>query len=130
MSEADIVELFNTEFRPHRRHFEVYTFEPANVNHKEPERQGWATPGVYVYIQGNEVVKVGKSQRNSFKRSLEHIKDNTKNDRISMAHFADDPTVRVMLFNISNDIWMHWVLALEYYFEVNLNPIIASARKG
>ena len=37
-----------------------------------------ARPGIYVWLKGNQVIKVGRSFTNACKRALEHIRDNTE----------------------------------------------------
>ena len=87
---------------------------------------------MYIYLKGEQVIKVGKSQTNSFKRSLEHIRDNTsaKDGRIQMRDFGTMEDVLVVLINVKDDQYDHWVPSLEYYREKELNPLIKSVRRG
>jgi len=88
-------------------------------------------PGVYVYWHPEyDVVLVGKSQSNSKKRALQHIKDNSGNNVVSMNYFEGDSRLRILLFNISEDNFKHWVLALEAFFEWNIRPVIKAWRIG
>lgn len=47
-----------------------------------------------------------------------------------MASLKNDRAVRLVLFNINDIKDLHWVFALEVYFEQNLQPEIRSARLG
>ena len=87
-----------------------------------------ANPGVYVYWHPRiGVIKVGRHLKNSRKRALEHIRDNTGG---TMAELHDDNTARLLLFNIRDAKDVHWVAALEVYFESALQPKIHSKRLG
>jgi len=89
------------------------------------------SPGVYVFwtpLYG--VVKVGKSQSNSKKRSLQHIHENTRNDIFEMKLLEDDSTARLLLFNIKTSDNKHWVLSLEAFMEWNMEPAIPAGRMG
>jgi len=70
-------------------------------------------PGVYVFWRPKDgVIKVGKSQSNSKKRALEHIRDNTHNADINMSSLPDEKEVKLLLFNIIDDKDLHWILSL------------------
>lgn len=88
-------------------------------------------PGVYLFWHPKfDVVMVGKHQSNSKKRALDHIRDNTKNDIVELGSMKDDSELDLYLFNIIDDKDKHWVLALEAFFEWNLNPTIKAHRMG
>lgn len=89
------------------------------------------SPGIYVFW--NEefgVIKVGKSQSNSKVRSLQHIRDNTRNDELEMKSLKSHPKTHLILFNILLKRDMHWLLGLELYMEQNLFPLIPAGRVG
>lgn len=87
-----------------------------------------ANPGVYVYWHPRKgVIKVGRHLNNSRKRALEHIRDNTGG---TMAELLADNTARLLLFNVRDEKDVHWVAALEVYFESTLQPKIRSERLG
>jgi len=88
-------------------------------------------PGVYVFIGGDNVYKVGSSLNNSRKRALEHFRDNTKKDGISIHDIYQHPDARILLFNIINPKEdSHWILTLEAFLEKKLDPKIRSGRIG
>jgi hypothetical protein len=88
-------------------------------------------PGVYVFWkQGHGVIKVGKSQTNSKVRALQHIYDNTKNEKIEMTTLEKDQNCHLLLFNVAKQSDLHWILSLECFFEWNLKPVIPSRRCG
>ena len=90
-----------------------------------------ARPGVYVYWHPEHgVLKTGKSQKNSRKRALEHIRDNTSHNDIQMAQLGRDGKTKLILFNVKYKNKLHWVLALEAFMEWNAIPKIKSARMG
>ena len=89
------------------------------------------SPGVYVFWHPQHgVIKVGKSQSNSKKRSLEHIHDNTHNGDINMNILKNDNDAILLLFNIKSDADIHWLLSLEAYMEWNTSPAIPAGRMG
>jgi acetamidase/formamidase len=90
-------------------------------------------PGVYVHVSPTlGVVKVGKSHKNSRKRAMEHIRDNTckKDKSYEMARLANEPGAKVLLFNIISKEKVHWLLSLEYFLEKRLEPLVRSDRSG
>jgi len=88
-------------------------------------------PGIYVYWHPkHHVILVGKSQSNSRKRALQHISDNSRNDIVAMSELAGDENLRLLLFNVAEDKSKHWVLALEAFFEWNIEPVIKAWRIG
>ena len=88
-------------------------------------------PGVYVYWKEEfGVIKVGKSQTNSRVRALQHIRDNSRNDKLEMKSLANDSCTHLILFNIILDKDIHWILGLEHFLEMNLKPLIPQGRVG
>lgn len=86
-----------------------------------------ARPGVYVFWNGGEVVKVGRSFTNARKRALEHVQDNTGGGMQALGESAD---ARLLLFLVDDDEDIHWPAALEVFLEQRLNPRISSKRLG
>lgn len=121
--------MFEREFGQIANKFDVIDL-PIEIA-KENGAKEVNMPGVYLFWHPEfGVVKVGKSQGNSKKRALEHIRDNTKNDQVEMAATGSDPNTRLILFNLVDKADMHWLLSLEAYFEWNVHPIIRSGRMG
>lgn len=88
-------------------------------------------PGVYVFIGGDSVYKVGCSMNNSRKRALEHFTDNTQKNCIPIHDIYQHPDASILLFNIKNPQEdSHWILALEAFLEKKLDPKIRSGRIG
>ncbi len=83
--------------------------------------------GVYVWMKGNKVYKIGRHLINTRKRALEHISDNTGD---KMGSFKDDSGVILLLFNVKHLEDIHWAFALEDFFERKLEPVIVSKRRG
>ena len=131
MTKADLIVVFEREFNTLKHLFKVESFNPKEHGIK-PAHDDWARPGVYIYLKGNQAIKVGKSQTNSFKRSLEHIRDNTssKDGVIQMRDLGTMEDVLIVLINVKNQQDDHWVPSLEYYMEKELNPLIKSGRRG
>jgi len=85
-------------------------------------------PGVYVWWHSvNGVIKVGRHFTNSRKRAIEHINANTGG---KMRDFASDNNTKIILFNVIDKEKIHWVAALEVFFERVLSPEIKAARLG
>lgn len=126
---SDVVDLFKNEFGQLANKFNIIHLSiPEAMSNGESDAN---SPGVYVFWHNEHgVVKVGKSQDNSKKRSLQHIADNTRNDFISMETFKYDDNVRLLLLNINSSDDLHWVLSLEAFMEWNSSPAIKSARMG
>jgi hypothetical protein len=117
--------IFSSEFRGIADKFQIHDLRLIDAPlDKTP---GVACSGVYVFINGEKVIKVGRHLQNSRKRALEHIVANTGG---KMASLKNDESVRLVLFNINDIKDLHWVFALEVYFEQNLQPEIRSARLG
>jgi hypothetical protein len=129
LTKEEVISLFKNEFSHLAETF--ITFELSVEEARNSKNNDEARPGVYVYWHPEYgVLKTGKSQDNSRKRALEHIRDNTSHENIQMALLGKDAHTIVLLFNIKNDSDLHWVLALEAYMEWNANPKIKSARMG
>ena len=88
-------------------------------------RRVW-NPGVYVWMAGPEIIKVGRSLSNARKRALEHLQDNTGG---TMAGLKDNPNSLLVLITVEPED-RHWAAALEIYLEEKLNPSIKSQREG
>jgi len=126
---SDVKKAFEREFSSLLDKFKVFELElEAAANNSDNDVN---SPGVYMFWHPDYgVIKVGKSQSNSKKRALEHIRDDTSNERISMATLKEDPNVRLILFNIIDESNLHWILSLEAFMEWNLSPVIHAARMG
>jgi len=85
-------------------------------------KQGRA-PGIYVITNGSEVYRVGKSQTNAYKRSLQHFEDNTGG---KLAVQKTDELCKVVLITVRTSIprekYLHWITAFEIFLELNLHP--------
>ncbi len=106
---------FNEEFGSVAEKFEVISF---SVN-KKPEQNVYRA-GVYVFHRGDRIWKIGKHNINAYKRSFEHFRDNTgSNIGKGMAIYKSDETMLLSLFLLKeeNKNALHWVLALECFFE-------------
>lgn len=87
------------------------------------QRDGWGRedprvnrPGVYVWVDGEAVVKVGRHFVNAHKRACEHVQDDTAG---KMAHLRDSGTASLILFTLDEED-RHWAAALEVYLETKL----------
>lgn len=87
-------------------------------------------PGVYVWINENRVIKVGRHLENSRKRALEHIRDNTNFEEYQMVDLRDREDVVLLLFNLIEPSDFHWAAAVEMHLETVLKPAIRSKRLG
>lgn len=129
LSQEEVILLFESEFGFLKDRFTVQdlALQDAKINQEISVN----SPGIYVHWrQDLGVIKVGKSQSNSKKRALEHIKDNTKNSAFEMRCLNDDENARLILFNILNKGSTHWLLSLEAFLDWNSDPVIRSARIG
>lgn len=85
-----------------------------------------ARPGVYVWLNAGQVMKVGRHLTNARARALEHVRDNTGQQ---LAALKDAPETQLMLFTVVNED-RHWAAALEIYLENRLEPVVRSKRQG
>ena len=116
---------FESEFSPVLEKFVVYDITLDQVKNFTADFI-WR-PGVYVFWNESEgVIKVGRHLTNSFKRALEHIRDNTG----CMQELDGDPDTHLLLFNVKLEKDRYWVSALEIFFELELKPKISSGRLG
>ena len=125
MEIEEIKKLFEKEFSPHLGKFRVYDLSLEEAEASRDEHI--AKPGVYVWWRPSEVLKVGRNLMNSRKRALEHVRDNTGG---IMAGLREDPSVRLLLFNVTDLADKHWPAALEIFFEERLGPVVPSKRLG
>ena len=129
LSLSEVRSIFEKEFSTLLKHFNVFELsinEASNSSSNEIN-----SPGVYIFWHPSYgVIKVGKSQSNSKKRSLEHLRDNTSNSKIEMGSLRDDPKTKLLLLNAVNFDSLHWVLSLEAFMEWNTKPLINAARMG
>lgn len=130
-SKTDILDVFRSEyfFLEKEKRIVVIdlTLDIAETDNGEAVNK----PGVYVFWKETSgVIKVGKSQSNSKARALQHIRDNSKNDKIQMADLNDDKSCHVLLFNVLSHDDIHWILGLEYFMETRLDPKIPATRNG
>lgn len=129
MNIQEVKEVYSTEFGSIARKFEVIHLKINSAMNAENQMAN--RPGVYLFWHPkHEVVVVGKHQTNSKKRALEHVRDNTRNEHVQMGDLKDDPELDLFLFNVIENRDKHWVLALEAFFEWNINPIIKAHRMG
>ncbi len=118
--------LFNEEFASIKDKFIIHNL--AVIEARNSHNENFCKPGVYVFWKEKRgVIKVGRHLVNSCKRALEHIRDNTGG---SMKLLENDPNARLILFNVKEKKDLHWVMALEVFFELNLKPEIRSGRLG
>ncbi len=129
MTLSDVKDKFVNEFAPLVNKFNIHELKIKDaINNSSNEVN---CPGIYVFWNPeHSVIKVGKSQSNSKKRSLQHIQDNTNKGDINMSALADDDKAVLMLFNIISDKDLHWLLSLEAFMEWNTNPSIPAGRIG
>ena len=127
----EIRQIFKSEygFLVDRFHIAELSLDEAGTS-KEREIN---LPGVYVHWSPTfGVVRVGKSQTNSRRRSMDHINYNTtsKDKAYGMAQLVDEVGAKVLLFNVADKENVHWLLSLEYFMETQLKPLIPSERNG
>lgn len=121
----EISQKFDDEFSFVKNRFVIHDLSIADAtNSKEPAA---LRPGVYVFWSGDRVIKVGRHFINAKKRALEHIRDDTGG---TMQQLKDDPAAHLLLFLLQDPKDIHWVAALEVFFELNLNPEVRSRRLG
>jgi hypothetical protein len=130
-SKSDILDVFRSEYcfleKEKRISILDLTLDIAITNNGEAVNK----PGVYVFWKETlGVIKIGKSQSNSKIRALQHIRDNSKNDKVQMGDLNNDKSCHLFLFNVLSRDDIHWILGLEYFMEMKLNPLIPSTRNG
>lgn len=131
MKKEHVINEFHKEFGPIKYLFDIKHIKSPKIGQK-PESIDWVQPGVYVYLYNDEqIIKVGKSNVNSFKRSLEHMRDGTtqKNGGVNMSSFSGNSNVEILYINITDPTLSHWVVALEDFLEKRLEPVIPSVRR-
>lgn len=125
MNLEEIKNIFISEFREISNKFQIHDIRLIDAPYDKTP--GAASPSVYIFIHDEKVIMVGRHLQNSRKRALEHVVADTGG---KMASLKNDAAVRLVLFNICDIKDLHWVFALEVYFEQNLQPEIRSARLG
>ena len=129
LSLPEVKEKFSKEFSTLESKFTITELSISDALNNGTEEIN--KPGIYVYWHpAHGVIKVGKSQSNSKKRALEHIRDNTHNSEINMNELPTDKEAILLLFNIKNSSDLHWLLSLEAFMEWNTSPSIKAGRIG
>lgn len=123
MTREDIKKAFENEFSNLSKKFDV---DDCVLSDKAKLVSVPKRAGVYVFWKENKVIKVGRHLTNARTRALQHIRDNTDG---KMEKYYGDSSCHLLLYTIKDtERDRHWVKALEYYFERNLNPLIPSKR--
>jgi hypothetical protein len=123
-----ITNIFNAEFGIINEKFVFLQMKITEAN--ESTQDFVLHPGVYVFWEGNKIIKVGRSLENSRKRALEHIRDNTRNLSLNMGDEKFQKKGNLFLINCIIPEDLHWVAAIEIYLEKQLYPEIQSKRLG
>lgn len=116
-----ILESYEKEFFflvDHFEHFELLA--TVDIKGRVP------TAGVYIILEGEKVFKVGRHFVDVVKRSKEHFRDNTG----KISEKVDLSKCKIAYFTVKKPTELHWVAALEIFFELTLNPEIRSKRLG
>lgn len=131
-AEGRVAAACSGEFGPLWALFEMRVFTLDHLGGAEFEAA--KRPGVYVFWHPSfGFIKVGKSQSNAPRRAMQHcgLDNTTSNDRrVQMANLKDDPRARLFTLTLKDPSRMHWVLALEHFLEIALDPKIRSRRSG
>jgi len=119
-----IKKIFELEFGLISDRFAIVLLSPEEARSSKSELV--YRPGVYVWISGSEVVKVGRHLTNARKRALEHIRDDTAG---KMRSLSESDSTRLLLLTTKEED-SHWVAAVEIFLEKVLEPTIRSKRTG
>ena len=129
ISIQQVLTIFDNEFSVIKHKFSTHQVKIAEVRSGELSALG--LPGVYIFWKNDlGVIKVGKHQKNAIRRALEHLRDNTKNEKIQMQSLEGDPNCTLIVFLVSGEQDAHWVPSVELFMEKNTRPIIPSRRNG
>ncbi len=123
-------QVFENEFNAILDKFAIIT---SGINEAYKSNQEYiSNPGVYIFWKDDEIIKVGRHLTNSRKRALQHIHDNTKNEKVEMntLQTLENSQAGIIFINCKNANDLHWVAAIEIYLEMNLKPVIRSGRIG
>lgn len=125
----EITKIFLAEFNHLKDKFTIIDLPVADA--KESKTPFIWHPGVYIFLHPQKgVIKIGRHLTNYRKRALEHLTDNTKNEKYEMTSLKDDTSARLLLFNLINPEDKHWAAAVEIYLENKLNLLIPSKISG
>ena len=115
---AQLKGFFEEEFKDLKSKFEI--FELSISEAKDCSKPNISHPGVYIFWHPERgAIKVGKHFTNSRKRALEHVQENV-NTGGTMALLRNCEDAKVLLFNLIDQKELHWVIALEVFFELKL----------
>lgn len=116
---VDIDALFRQEFGSLANYFDVVELSVQEVPIRQDDRI--VRPGVYVFHRDGQVYLIGRHFVNASRRALEHLKEDTSGQLRSLEDASDS---YLLLFTTPKDDHLHWLTALEVFFERNLNPLI------
>jgi len=144
-----IQNYFNTEFKHFNTDFNIFLLKASSrkeVHHLPDVIHKWngkklhritltkqindneiSMPGVYVFWNNGEVLRVGRSLTNTRKRAMDYY---DKSVQFRNELLKDNKNLRLMLLNVKTKKLLHWAAALEIYFEDNLNPKIKAKHRG
>jgi hypothetical protein len=128
MTKEEISKIFESEFTFITQKFVIIEEKVKDL--AKSTKDYVFHPGVYIFLNNDDVIKVGRHLTNSRKRALEHIQVNTKNEYFEMKTLADLPNSIAILLNVKCKKDCHWVAAAEIFLEEELKPMIKSKRKG
>ena len=122
--EHEIRNLLNFHFAHAIFKFNMHTLTIKEAY--ETDNKMVIRPGIYIFWVGNKVWKVGRHLVNVRKRSLEHIRDNTKSGLYEMNMLLQNPEARITYVTVLSDEDLFWVPSLEMLCEIKLTPLIRS----
>ncbi|MCW5518152.1 hypothetical protein [Muriicola sp. Z0-33] len=126
MNTEKIIEIFKSEFEFIENKFIIIEEKINKLN--DSQKEFIYNPGVYILIDNNLVIKVGRHFTNSRKRALEHIKANTKNELFEMKNLIHSNNSKAILINLKDKNEFHWIASVEIYLEQKLSPLIKTKR--
>lgn len=123
-----LCESVKSEFGELANAFEIWRYPHEGLTRLPKPPQ--SSMGVYAWIGGGQLVKVGKAHQRIYSRAFSHITAKKGTGPKVRESLFQDPRPLLLLFIVRNSKQIHWVLALEAFLEINGEPVVKSDRLG
>ena len=114
-----------SKFTCDSKDFEKNTYNPSKAFDKALAKAGG--PGIYVWKNGADTLRVGKHEKNAHLRALDHMKTSETH---GIKKYKNHPKLSLVLYLLKEpDAPKFPLYALEHFLEKSLNPEFRSGKR-